>query len=88
LDSDTILSQARQARAVFTLEEHTVTGGLGSAVAEILIEGLEGAHPIVRRLGIPDAFPAAYGSQDSLMETYGLQPEQIVETVLATVRKG
>jgi transketolase len=88
LDSDTILTQARQARAVFTLEEHTVTGGLGSAVAEILIEGLEGAHPIVRRLGIPDAFPAAYGSQDSLMETYGLQPEQIVETVLATVRKG
>jgi transketolase len=88
LDSDTILSQARQARAVFTLEEHTVTGGLGSAVAETLIEGLEGAHPIVRRLGIPDAFPAAYGSQDSLMETYGLQPEQIVETVLATVRKG
>jgi transketolase len=88
LDSDTILTQARQARAVFTLEEHTVTGGLGSAVAEILIEGLEGAHPIVRRLGIPDAFPAAYGSQDSLMETYGLQPEQIFETVLATVRKG
>jgi transketolase len=88
LDSDTILSQARQARAVFTLEEHTVTGGLGSAVAETLIEGLEGAHPIVRRLGIPDAFPAAYGSQDSLMETYGLQPEQIFETVLATVRKG
>jgi transketolase len=88
LDSDTILTQARQARAVFTLEEHTVTGGLGSAVAETLIEGLEGAHPIVRRLGIPDAFPAAYGSQDSLMETYGLQPEQIFETVLATVRKG
>ena len=88
LDSDTILTQARRARAVFTLEEHTLTGGLGSAVAEILIEGLEGARPIVRRLGIPDAFPAAYGSQDSLMETYGLQPEQIAETVLATVRKG
>jgi transketolase len=88
LDSDTILTQARQARAVFTLEEHTVTGGLGSAVAEILIEGLEGAHPIVRRLGIPDAFPAAYGSQDSLMETFGLQPDQIAETVRTIVAGG
>jgi len=88
LDSDTILTQARQALAVFTLEEHTVTGGLGSAVAEILIEGLEGAHPIVRRLGIPDAFPAAYGSQDSLMETFGLQPDQIAETVRTIVAGG
>lgn len=88
LDADAVLAQACRARAVFTLEEHTVTGGLGSAVAETLIEGLEGARPVVRRLGIPDAFPAAYGSQDSLMEVFGLQSNQIAETVRATVAEG
>ena len=88
LDVDAVLAQARRARAVFTLEEHTITGGLGSAVAEILIEGLDGAYPIVRRLGIPDVFPAAYGSQDSLMKTFGLQPNQIAQTVRTTVTGG
>jgi len=88
LDADAVLAQARRARAVFTLEEHSVTGGLGGAVAETLIEGLEGALPVVRRLGIPDAFPAAYGSQDSLLEAFGLQPNQIAETVRTTVAKG
>jgi transketolase C-terminal domain/subunit len=40
-----------------------------------------GPLPAIRRLGIPDAFVEHYGSQDDLMELYGLQPPQIAATV-------
>jgi transketolase len=64
-----------------TVEEHTIVGGLGSAVVDALIEGQAGRIPPIRRLGIPDVFAHHYGSQDDLMEIYGLQPPQIAQTV-------
>ena len=65
-------------------------GGLGSAVVDALIDARAGNIPPVRRLGIPDAFAEHYGSQDDLMEIYGLQPPQIAQTVrdgLRTLRR-
>jgi transketolase len=81
LDTDTLLQEARGCDLVVTVEEHTVLGGLGSAVAETLIEAMPGSAPPLRRLGIPDAFAQKYGSQDQLMEIYGLQPPEIVRAV-------
>ena len=81
LDAEAVLETAREARILLTLEEHTTTGGLGSAVLETLSDGLEQPWPVIRRLGIPDVFPGEYGSQDSMMESFGLQPPQIAETV-------
>ena len=81
LDREAVLETAREARILLTLEEHTTTGGLGSAVLETLSDGLEQPWPVIRRLGIPDVFPGEYGSQDSMMESFGLQPPQIAETV-------
>jgi transketolase len=81
LDVDAVLRHAAAARLVVTVEEHTVLGGLGSAVTDALVEGRPGAVPPIKRLGIPDAFAKHYGSQDDLMEVYGLQPPQIAQAV-------
>jgi transketolase len=66
---------------VVTIEEHTVIGGLGSAVAEIVAE--EGFAPPRRciRIGLPDVFPDRYGSQVSLMARYGITADSVAEAV-------
>jgi transketolase len=72
LDSQAVLDHARPVRAIITAEEHTIIGGLGSAVAELLAEaGLPGPKRF-KRIGIPDVFPDKYGSQASLMERYNI----------------
>ena len=81
LDADALLRYAGDAALVVTVEEHTLLGGLGSAVADLLLEHLPGAVPPLRRLGIPDVFAKNYGNQDDLMEIYGLQPPQIAQAV-------
>jgi len=86
LDTKAVLHHANGARLVLTVEEHTVTGGLGSAVTDTLVAAASGALPPIRRLGIPDVFAVKYGSQDELMEFYGLQPPQIAEAVRAGLR--
>lgn len=74
LDSAELLSHLGPVRAVATVEEHTVVGGLGSAVAEALAEGGRVGRLAFRRLGIPDCFPDEYGSQASLMAHWNLDP--------------
>ena len=72
--------------AVVTLEEHVRTGGLGSAVAEVLAEAGYAAPKRFRRLGIPDAFPSRYGSQASLMAHWGLTPPDVARQCLSLLR--
>jgi transketolase len=73
-------------RVVVTVEEHTLVGGLGSAVTEALVDGCGSCIPLIRRLGIPDVFATKYGNQDQLMAMYGLQPSQIAELVRETLK--
>jgi transketolase len=80
LDTDAIVKAARHARLVVTIEEHTVMGGLGSAVLEALADSGRGAPPI-RRLGIGDAFTHNYGSQKALMDLWGINANGIVRAV-------
>lgn len=81
LDEDLVLSLAGDCRLLVSLEEHTLPGGLGSAVAELLSDKFTGESPKLVRIGIPDRFPTEYGSQDTMMESFGLQPPAIAETV-------
>lgn len=81
LDTDAILRYAAQVPVIVTVEEHVLTGGLGSAVAEVVAETDFGAVKRFRRIGIPDAFAESYGSQKSLMEGYGITSERIVAVV-------
>lgn len=80
LDTDALYALASKAQGVVTVEEHVLTGGLGSAVTDALTLDGRSAPPIMR-LGIPDSFAKHYGGQDDLMQTYGLQPGQIAAKI-------
>lgn len=77
LDENTILKAAKTSRAIVTAEEHSIIGGLGSGVCEVLSEN----HPIpVKRIGIRDAFGCS-GEPMALLKLYGLTVEDIVTAV-------
>ncbi len=63
---------------VFTVEEHSVNGGLGGAVAEYLLE--RGFRGRFKRIGLPDEF-AVLGDPDEVYRYYGMDPEGIARTV-------
>lgn len=87
LDTDSLLECAGRARVVITAEEHTLMGGLGSAVAEILLESrLAGAFRF-KRLGFPDVFTEELGSQNDIMNKYGISAENLAQTAQDLVRQ-
>ena len=86
LDGDAIIEKAAKVRAVVTVEEHTIVGGFGSAVAELILEaGFPNAIKF-KRIGIPDTFPDKYGSQESLMGRYDITSDNIVSTVRSLLK--
>jgi len=82
LDEESVLRAAKSTLGIFTLEDHSIIGGLGSAVAEVLLEA--GVTPrVFRRLGLAGQFSSVVGDQEYLHHYYGLDAEGIVRTVLA-----
>ncbi len=83
LDRDLVLQAGRETGAVVTAEEHSVIGGLGSAVCEILADGC----PVpVERIGMPDVFGQS-GPADALLEHYGLTSANLVATAHRVLRR-
>lgn len=83
LDEETILRVAKETKAVVTAEEHSIIGGLGSAIAEILGEKLP--TPMVR-VGLKDSFGES-GRPYELLEKYGLGKEGLVKAVREALAK-
>ena len=81
LDKDLLLGLAPKISLLVTAEEHTLCGGLGSAVLEVLHDSMLNNIPRVVRLGLPDQFAREYGSQDSFLDNCGLKPELLAEEV-------
>ena len=84
LDADGIVEACRGARAVVTAENHSVVGGLGTAVAEALAEA--GIGVPLRRVGVQDRF-AESGSRPYLFAKYGLNAATIVDRAWATLER-
>lgn len=83
LDREIVLSAAREIGRIVTLEEHFITGGLGSAISEICSQ----EYPVlIKMLGLGD-FYASNGPYEELLRKYGLQPEQIRESVIKFLNK-
>ena len=83
LDEELVLASAKKTGKVVTAEEHTVIGGLGSAVCDCLSE----KHPTpVLRIGMQDTFGES-GSASALVEKYGLDGKGIYEKVKGFARK-
>jgi len=81
LDTETLLDLVTIPDVIITVEEHTIIGGLGSAVAETLMENGFSSKRF-KRIGLPDVFPANYGSQDSLLERLGISKIRIENTAI------
>lgn len=81
-DAETALNYAGKCRAVVTAEEHSVIGGLGSAVAEVLAGNSAAKFD---RVGIQDCFGQS-GTPDSLFKEYGLTGENIAGKALALLK--
>ena len=86
LDVEALLAHAGRVRAVVTIEEHTILGGLGGAVAEVLAEAnLEPARRF-KRIGIEDQFPHGYGSQATMMAACGITTERTISVVVELLK--
>jgi transketolase len=82
LDTATIIEQAGP--LVVTIEDHSIIGGLGSAVAEVIAE--EGLSSRLCRIGLNDTFPES-GKPDDLYEKYGLSVQGIKQRILNELDK-
>ncbi len=83
LDKETIISAAKETAGIVTCEDHSVIGGLGSAVAEVLAES--GTGPLYR-IGVPDCFAESCLYED-LFEKYGLTVENISRRAKELLKK-
>ncbi len=81
LDVGTIKEYAANVSVIVTVEEHSIIGGLGSAVAETIVEANFSSPKKFKRIGIPDVFAEKYGSQAGLMRGFGITTENIVSTI-------
>lgn len=77
LDIETLVYHAAKTNFVITMEENVLIGGLGSAVSDCLIEALGNRIPYIKRFALPDQFPHKYGSQEMLLDYYGLNVNKL-----------
>jgi transketolase len=80
IDREIIINAAGETKAILTVEEHSITGGLGSCVAEVLAEEKCVLHSF-KRLGLNDVFPQGYGNYQEMKALNGLSKDDIIRGV-------
>jgi transketolase len=80
LDVKMIETLLKTGKPIFTLEEHSIIGGLGSAVSEVIAES--NFNPIFKRFGIEDKYSHFVGGHDYIRGKFGLTREEITEKIL------
>ena len=83
IDKEIICSAALQTKAIITLEEHSIYGGLGSAVAEVLAENGIATH--FKRIGL-NGYAVGCGNRKEMREINGLDEKSICECVLKLLK--
>lgn len=84
MDTDMIIKCAKETGNIVTVEEHSINGGLGGAVAEFLMEA--GFNGKFKRIGLPDEF-AVLGDPDEVYKYYGMDPEGIAKKVVELIKR-
>ncbi|MNQ98460.1 1-deoxy-D-xylulose-5-phosphate synthase [compost metagenome] len=83
LDEQAIIQAAQETGHIITVEEHSVLGGLGAAVAEVVVQN----HPVpMRIIGIPDE-PAIAGKSSEVFEHYGISKSNLKQIALDMLGK-
>ena len=80
IDKDTILECAKSHKAIVTVEEHNLSGGFGSAVAEVLAEADFACARLVR-VALDDRYSCIVGSQKYLRKQYGIDAQAVIAKV-------
>lgn len=81
IDREAIIKAAQETGRIITVEEHNMSGGLGSAVAEVLVD--EGCTNVkMKRIALPDIYVHEVGSQQWLREQYHLTAPYIEEEII------
>jgi transketolase len=84
IDSEAINKLCKEVPLIVTLEEHSLVGGLGSAVAEVIVDsGIQGA--VLKRIALPSNFIRTVGSQSYLREINGITDKSVVEQIRSYV---
>lgn len=83
IDSEAVINVAKTCGAVVTVEEHQIIGGLGSAVSEVLAQNFPAPQEFI---GVHDKFGQS-GTQDELIEHYGMGEESIKEACLKVIKR-
>ena len=87
LDNMALSHWLPKVKGVVTVEEHTRIGGLGSAVLEFCSDEMPEQAAKIARIGIPDRFADQYGSQNSLLEHWGINVDSLCEAMRIKLRQ-
>lgn len=86
IDKETITIIAKKCKYIFTVEEHNIFGGFGSAVSEVVAE-MEGDKASIKRIGLDDEYSIKVGSQKYLRKEYKLDGQSICAYIAFEVNK-
>ena len=86
IDKEAIIRAAEETGGIVVLEEHNIDGGVGSAVAEVLMDSGKGNVPF-KRLAMPDVNATKVGCQAWMREQYGLGVSDVINAVKNMVKK-
>ncbi len=84
IDREKILETAERFRDIITVEEHSIVGGFGSAVCEIIAES--GINCRVHRMGLPDTYTSVVGDQQYLRHYYHMDREAVIAKVTELIK--
>lgn len=84
IDRELIIKAAQETKAIITAEEHSIIGGLGSAVSEVVVEE---CPVVVKKVGVNDTFGES-GTPAELLKKFGLTSDEIVAAVKSAIAKG
>ena len=85
IDKNLIKKLSKKYKAIFTIEEHSLIGGLGTSVAEILLENKY--KGMFKKIALPDKYSYYIGHLPYLYDKYGLSPEKIYKNILNNIKK-
>lgn len=86
IDKETIMEVAKKCKYIFTVEEHNVVGGFGSAVSEV-VSTIPVEKATVKEIGLNDEYSVEVGNQKYLRKEYGLDANSIEKTIISVMKK-
>lgn len=85
IDTNLIRDRAAKRKAIFTIEDHSIIGGLGGALAEIISE--DSSKPLFKRFGAHDTYLKEIGTEAYLRNAHGFSAKKISHEVLRTLKQ-